>query len=251
MKKEIIFRFLFCGYDPLNDTNVGNSNSQKQIVEYLTSKAALKQHIYDQTVAGFSLLKDAVKELSSELNAGIPQKDPRLLTEFKDFGKFASQIKISGDILICSMHTNIFEFNREHKIWEIPYVKDEPLNSYCGIINIYNFLSDSFKYNRVNDLGYLIARIFINRNNHFFVEGKRQMGFHYKKFGSLLVSKETMKKIIEKSILYAMQFDLLVPPYDNVKITSVEQMSAKIMRSLQQTGKRLGFQFNADDVLEE
>jgi len=202
-------------------------------------------------VEGFSLLKKALKELSSKLNADIPQTDPRLMTEFRDFGKFAAQIKISGDILVCSMHTNIFEFNREHKIWEIPYVKDEPLNSYCGIINIYNFLSDSFKYNRVNDLGYLIARIFINRNNHFFVEGKRQMGFHYKKFGSLTVSKESMKNIIEKSIIYAMQFDLLVPPYDNVKITNVEQMSAKIMRSLQQTGKRLGFQFNADDVLEE
>ena len=228
-----------------------NNNSQKQILEYLTSKAALKQHIYDQTVEGFRLLKTALKELSADLNDGISSNDPRLLTEFRDYGKFAAQIRISGDILVCSMHTNIFEFNREHKIWEIPYVKNEPLNSYCGIINIYNFLSDSFKYKRVNDLGYLIARIFINRNNHFFVEGKRQMGFHYKKFGELAVSKDTMKNIIEKSILYAMQFDLLVPPYDNVKITNVEQMSAKIMRSLQQTGKRLGFQFNADDVLEE
>ena len=228
-----------------------NNNSQKQILEYLTTKAALKQHIYDQTIEGFRLLKTALKELSADLNDGISTNDPRLLTEFRDYGKFAAQIRISGDILVCSMHTNIFEFNREHKIWEIPYVKNEPLNSYCGIINIYNFLSDSFKYKRVNDLGYLIARIFINRNNHFFVEGKRQMGFHYKKFGKLAVSKNTMKNIIEKSILYAMQFDLLVPPYDNVKITNVEQMSAKIMRSLQQTGKRLGFQFNADDVLEE
>ncbi len=230
---------------------MGKNNSQKEIVEYLTTKAALKQHVYDLTVEGFHLLKEAIRELSAGINREIPPDDPRLHTEFKDFGKFAAQIRVSGDILVCSMHTNIFEFNREHKIWEIPYVKDDPLNSYCGIINIYNFLSDSFRYKRVNDLGYLVARIFINRNNHYFVEGKRQMGFHYKKFGSLVVSRENMKKIIEKSILYAMQFDLLVPPYDNVKITNVEQMTAKIMRSLQQTGKRLGFQFNADDVLEE
>ncbi len=230
---------------------MANNNHQQQILEYLTNKGKLKQHIYDQTVVAFRLLKEALKELSAGVNTQITHADSRLKTEFKDYGKFAAQIKISGDILICSMHTNIFEFNREHKVWDIPYVKEDPLNSYCGIINIYNFLSDSFKYNRLHDLGYLIARIFINRNNHLFVEGKRQTGFQLKNFGKLSVSKDSMKKIIERSILYAMQFDLLVPPYDNVKITSVEQMSAKIMRSLQQTGKRLGFQFNADDVLEE
>ena len=43
--------------------------------------------------------------------------------------------------------------------------------TYCGVINMYNFLSDSFKYNRENDLGYLIGRMFINKENTF-VEGK-------------------------------------------------------------------------------
>jgi len=181
----------------------------------------------------------------------MEEADPRIIPEFKDYGKFAAQMRISGDTLVCSMHTNIFEFNREHKIWEVPYLKDEPLNSYCGIINIYNFLTDSFKYNRLQDLGYLIARIFINKDNHFFVEGKRQAAFQYKNFGKLTVSRKSLKEIIERAILYSMQFDLLVPPYDNVKIISVEQMSAKILSSLQQTGKRLGFQFNSDDVLEE
>ena len=227
------------------------NNSQEEILGILTTKAALKQVIYDHTASAFNLLKDSMKELVHDLAGNMQDPDPRIVPEFKDYGKFAAQVRVAGDTLVCSMHTNIFEFNREHKIWEVPYVKKDPLNSYCGIINIYNFLTDSFKYNRLQDLGYLIARIFINRENHFFVEGKRQAAFHFKNFSKLTVSKKALKEIVERAILYAMQFDLLVPPYDNVKIISVEQMSAKILTSLQQTGKRLGFQFNSDDVLEE
>ena len=227
------------------------NNSQKEILGILSTKAALKQVIYDHTTGAFNLLKDAMKELAHDLAGQMQDSDPRIVPEFKDYGKFAAQIRVAGDTLACSMHTNIFEFNREHKIWEIAYLKEDPLNSYCGIINIYNFLTDSFKYKRLQDLGYLIARIFINKENHFFVEGKRQTAFQYKNFDKLTVSKRSLREIVERAILYAMQFDLLIPPYDNVKIISVEQMSAKIFTSLQQTGKRLGFQFNSDDVLEE
>lgn len=230
---------------------MSTNNARQKIVQYLTEKATLKQHVYDRTLTAFVMLKEAMIELTGSLGNAMDVSDKRVIPEYKDFGKFAAQMQVSGDLLICAMHTNIFEFDREHKIWETPYVKDDPLNSYCGIINVYNFLTDSFRYNRVNDLGYLIARIFINRNDHFFVEGKRQTGFQYKSFGKLEISKELFIQVMERAITYAVQFDLLVPPYDNVKITSVEQMSAKITRSMQQTGKRLGFQFNSDDVLED
>ena len=59
-------------------------------------------------------------------------------------------------------------------IWTTKYVQKDELNSYSGIINIYNFLTDSFKYDRIDDLGYLVGRLFINRHSHYFVEGKRQ-----------------------------------------------------------------------------
>ncbi|HDP54189.1 MAG TPA: hypothetical protein ENN24_00670, partial [Bacteroidetes bacterium] len=113
------------------------------------------------------------------------------------------------------------------------------------------FLTDSFKYNRNDDLGYLIGRLFVNREKHYFVEGKRQMGFLYNNFGQAIISKEVIKKIIESAMLYSLDFDLLVPPYDMVKIASVAQMNSKIDSSKLQTGKRLGFKFNSDDVLEE
>ena len=163
-------------------------------------------------------------------------------------GAFDAEFLLAADMLLFSMHSNVFVFNREHPVWKVEYIKKDPLNSYCGIINIYNFLSDSFKYNRMQDLGYLIARIFINRENHFFVEGKRQSGELVKDFEKDVISKDVVKQILDTSIRYAIEFDLLVPPYDQVKIASVEQMKEEINQSKIQTGKRLGFKFNSDDV---
>ena len=92
------------------------------------------------------------------------------------------------------MHSNVFEFDKNHGIWKISYVENNDMNSYCGIINIYNFLSDSFKYDRLDDLGYLIGRIFINKDNHYFVEGKRQLGFLYNDFGNAVIDTKAIKR---------------------------------------------------------
>jgi len=224
---------------------------QKLIVDTLVEKSVMKQMVYENTIETFSLIKTVLHEISLELNTSIKSADKKIRLEYRDRGKFEAEVRVAGDILIFSMHSNVFEFDRDHSIWKLPYVQDNKLNSYCGMINIYNFLTDSFKYNRNNDLGYLIGRLFVNRENHYFVEGKRQMGFLYNNFGQAIINKEVIKKIIESAMLYSLEFDLLVPPYDMVKIASVAQMNSKIDSSKLQTGKRLGFKFNSDDVLEE
>ena len=76
------------------------------------------------------------------------------------------------------------------------------------------------------------------------------MGFLYNNFGQAIINRDDVKRIIETSMLYTLEFDLLVPPYDMVKIATVAQMNSKIDSSKMQTGKRLGFKFNSDDVLE-
>jgi hypothetical protein len=226
-------------------------NPQTMIIDTLIEKSGMKQKVYENTIETFSLIKSVLQEISGELNGNIKNNDKRIRLEYRDRGKFEAEIRVAGDILIFSMHSNVFEFDRDHSIWKLPYVQSNKLNSYCGVINIYNFLTDSFKYNRYDDLGYLIGRLFVNRDNHYFVEGKRQMGFLYNNFGQAIISKDAVKRIVETSMLYSLEFDLLVPPYDMVKIATVGQMNSKIDSSKLQTGKRLGFKFNSDDVLEE
>jgi hypothetical protein len=212
-------------------------------------KTNLKQEVYRKTVSSFALLKEVLKELAEEYREKLKDKvDENVLPIYQEKGLFEAEFRIGGDLLIFSMHSNVFVFNREHPMWKLDYIKANPMNSYCGVFSIYNFLADSFKYNRLEDLGYLIARIFVNRENHFFVEGKRQTSEGVKDFGSDELSKDYLKDIIETAVQYAIDFDLLVPPYDQVKIASVDQMQSEIFHSKIQTGKRLGFKFNSDDI---
>ncbi|HBF88588.1 MAG TPA: hypothetical protein DDX39_08095 [Bacteroidales bacterium] len=223
-------------------------NYKELILNTLLEKSTVKNDVFDNTFETFQLLKEVLHEITIDYNKKIIKKDKRLILEFRDTEKFEAELKIAGDILFFHMHTNVFEFDRNHGVWKISYVQDDKMTSYSGIINVYNFLSDSFKYNRYDDLGYLIARIFINKDKNYFVEGKRQLGFLYNNFGQESITKESLRKIIESAILYTLDFDLLVPPYDNVKIATVAQMLERKNNAKISTGKRLGFKFYADDV---
>jgi len=215
----------------------------------MIAKMNLKQEVYQNTVRVFSIMKDVLRELAEEYRENLRGKvDENVLPFFQEKGVFEAEFRFGGDLLIFSMHSNVFVFNREHPMWKLEYIKTNPLNSYCGVFSIYNFLADSFKYNRSQDLGYLIARIFVNRENHFFVEGKRQTNEVVKDMAVDELTKKNLKEIIETAVKYAIDFDLLVPPYDQVKIASVEQMQVEINHSRIQTGKRLGFKFNSDDI---
>jgi hypothetical protein len=222
---------------------------KSHIISTLKEKSLLKQKVYDNTLLSFGHVKDILKSLSKELNVSLVGIDSRIRLEYTDRSSFDAQIKVAGDILLFSMHSNIFQFDREHPAWKTAYIQANKYNAYSGIINIYNFLADSFKYSRLDDLGYLIARIFINHENQYFVEGKRQMGMLFSNYGNEEISKASLLNIILTAMQYALEFDLLVPPYDTVKIATVGQAEAKIQHSKVITGKRLGFQFNSDDVL--
>ena len=225
-----------------------NSNPKKLIKESLTEKAVVKQQVYDNTLNVLLLIKSVLTDIQKEINGEIKKFDKRVHLEYKDRGNFEAEIKVAGDLLIFSMHSNIFDFDHSHKIHQLNYVRKNRLNSYCGVIHIYNFLTDSFKYNRSDDLGYLIARIFINRENHYFVEGKRQIGYLFNDFQNKTINADDIRQIIFSLILYSLDFDLLVPPYDHVSIVSVEQMIQRFQNPKFKTGKRLGFQFNYEDI---
>ncbi len=227
---------------------MNNDEIKANILSSLKDKSAVKQTVIDNTLKIMGNLKEILQEINEELNNKLQDTDQRVHLEYKDNGLYGAQLKIAGDLLIFAMHSNVFEFDRGHGIWKTSYIKADKLASYCGIINIYNFLSDSFKYNRMQDLGYLVGRIFINKNLHYFTEGKRQLGFFFNNFGNEAINKSSLTSIINLAINYTLQFDLLVPPYDTVKIASVEQISDRIQLSKLRTGKRLGFQFNSDDV---
>jgi hypothetical protein len=217
------------------------------ILTTLRDKAIVKQRVQENISQTYTLLKEAISELTKEYNLSLTASKGSFQVNL-NCGPTECELVYSTEMLIFNVQPYIFEFDKSHSIWTNSYVQDNPMNAFCGIINIYNFLSESYKNNRAEDLGYLIARIFVNRDMHYFVEGKRQLGFLYNDFASAKINKQELKNIAESAILYSLDFELLVPNYDDVSIVSVEQMRDKVSRSKIQTGKRLGFQFYPDDA---
>ena len=170
-----------------------------------------------------------------------------ILFEFKDHGDFEFEVIFGGDVLVFCMHTNVFEFSRDHQVMKSPYIREDTRRSYCGVIHIYNFLADSFLYQRDNDLGYMIGRVFVNHEKHYFIEGKRELGMLYTNFNTSVITPESVQGIVESAIEYTTNFDLLTPPYDEVKLVSVGEMRTNFDKKTLVTGKRLGFRFQADE----
>lgn len=217
------------------------------ILDTLKEKACLKQQVYKKTYATFQKFKAEANKLIGELGSEMCDIDKDVIFEFIDKSDFEFQIKFGGDVLVFFMHTNVFDFDKSHNIWNSSYVKEDRLRTYCGMINIYNFLADSFKYNRVDDIGYLVARCFINKDEHYFVEGKRQLGFLYNDFINETINTKKIKNIIESSILYSMEFDLLTPKYETMSTVSVQEINEVTSIIKLKTGKRLGFKFQNDN----
>ena len=109
------------------------------------------------------------------------------------------------------------------------------------MIMAYNFLSDSIKYQRLADVGYLLARLFINSEGHFYVDGQRQLDFLYKNLAQQEIEEDAIVKIIEQTMLYALDFDLYVPPIETMGDMTLEQKNYVNNPSGFATGKRLGF----------
>lgn len=225
-----------------------SENSREKIIKLLSTKSMTKYEAYDNTMQTFNLIKEHMHNFTKELKTELKNLDREIPFSIREKGKFEMEFKVAGDLILTTMHTNIFEFPRNHAVWQNSYVKEDPMRAYGGIISIYNFLADSFKYNRLNDVGYLIGRIFINKDKHFIVEGKRQFGFLFNDYASQVIDKESIKIILEEAIKYSIDFDLLVPPFNQVQTVSVQEMNNITSSIGLKTGKRLGFNYIADSI---
>ena len=226
------------------------NKNQELLFNLIKDKGVLKQDVFSNIILNFKVLKNVLKEIGDDLKDRMAKIDDRVIIEYKDSGEFEAQLRVSGDLLLFQMHSNVFKFDMNNNLWKTSYLKENPQRGYCGLINVYNFLNDSFKYNRLNDVGYLIGRLFINHENHYMVEGKRQLGFLYNDFINSTIDKDQFKSIVQSAILYALDFDLLVPNYDIVKQVSVDQVKQISDTLKMRTGKRLGFVFqnNNDEI---
>ena len=220
--------------------------SYDHILKLLENKASVKQQIFKTTSSVFNQFKIVLQEICLDMQSDFSKIDQNVEISYSDRGDFEAQLKFSGDVLVLSMHSNVFSFPPEHEINRLKYVQEDPSRKYCGIIHIHNFLADSLKYNRSSDIGYLIGRIFINREEHFFVDGQSQLGFLFNSFWKGKLKKEQIRKILELAIIYCMDFDLLTPPFESVRQISLEEKQYMGSNSGYPTGKHMGYKFKQE-----
>ena len=214
------------------------------IIGLINEKGKLNNDVTGATMEVFTLTKKVLLFLEKTIKQNIA--DTRIKIQFKDSSAFEAQLFIGDDILLFLMHTNAFIFESSNAINNSGYIKSDKTRALCGIISIYNFLSDSFRYERKNDVGNLIARIFVNRENHFIVEGKKQLGLLFNDFPNNIITEDYLLTIIENAIQYSINIDPLVPPFEVMKEISVDMAIEYSLQASITSGKRLGFKFEKD-----
>ncbi|MDX1627229.1 MAG: hypothetical protein R3345_00945, partial [Fulvivirga sp.] len=156
-------------------------------------------------------------------------------------------IKLAGDLLVFLMHTNIVTLEEQHGFNKSDYVQENAMRKYLGQINIYNFMADSFKYNRLNDPGYLLARLFVNHEAHFMVEGEGQLRFIFESFSKQKISTKDLQLLLQIVLNQAIESDLITRPFKDIRYISVQE---KIQKSQQLgAGYKIGFQMKNDDKI--
>ncbi|MGA0109666.1 MAG: hypothetical protein ACO3HG_04275, partial [Schleiferiaceae bacterium] len=191
-----------------------------------------------RALAAFADLKALLRDTASELNSQICAIDQSVVVEFVDRGEFEFEIRFSGDSLVFQVHTNAFLLPEEHTLRDTDYVKSNPNRAYYGLIHVYNFLSDSFRMRRLNDVGTLMSRFFVNGEGHHFAEGVGPLNLP---LSESEVSGDDLQQWLYRLMVTAMDFDLQAAPFQAVQDVSVLALEGIREELRQRTGKRLGF----------
>lgn len=215
--------------------------TNEELGKQIHSKNQLLKTVFDNTKQTFELMRASAKDIMNFMQKEYPKEFVFTNKNEREF-----EIRFGSDILVFMLHTNVFEFSRYHEVMQTQYIRQDKERSFCGMINIYNFLTDSFDYNRDYDLGYLIGRVFVNKEKHYFIEGKREIGMLYSNFNTSVINRESVDSLIQSSMEYANNFDLLTPPFDEVKTVTVGEIIQNATSRSNFTAKRLGFEFQQD-----
>ena len=221
---------------------------EKDALEYIFSqlkeKASIKQLAYRNLKEVFSAMKVEGHRIALDLEKRIVEIDNSVSVEYEDLNEFEFRLKFGGDTLVFHMQSNIITFKDDFPLIQSPYIAEETSRKYFGHITIYNFLSDSIKYHRLQDPGYLIARILLNKEKHFFVEGVGQLNFLFQDLENNIATADWLRLIIEKAMAETIDRDLIGPKFPAIKSINLKQKESENFAAIR--GQKIGFQMSAN-----
>ena len=219
-----------------------------KIKEILLLKSSTKQLVYRNSKQAFDVFKSEVKLIVESIYPQVNVIDKNIEISVLEKTPFEFHLKFSGDTLVFMMHTNVFDFDKEHPLKKTKYLHKNNLRAFCGMIQVYNFLSDTIKYNREADAGFMVARFYINFENHFYLEGEKPISYLYNDFENQVFDNIAAKKIILESITFALNFDLVAPSFNDMQMITLEQKNQMSYSSGIPTSKTLGFSVPNENI---
>lgn len=215
------------------------------IRQLLENKSAAKQLTYKNLLTSFEQLANESKRIVDNLKAQVQINEEGVTIDFIEVNDHEFQVKLAGDLLIFVLHTNIVTFDETHPTMQQPYCKENEINRYFGQIMIYNFMADSIRFNRVNDPGYLVARILINHENRFMVEGEGKLGFLFNQISQQTIGLQDLNVIVQYALTIAIENDLMAPPFPQVRFITLHQKLEKT--SELGAGQKIGFRMKYEE----
>ena len=217
------------------------------IKNLLENKSTAKQATYRHILDAFAVFSNEAKRVVDELLKRAHPEDQDVTVEFNIVNEHEFDVKLAGDMLIFVMHTNVVTFEDTHPIMKEEYIMQNDVNRYFGQIMIYNFMADSLKYNRSNDPGYLLARLMINHDNRFFIEGEKELA-EYNKISEQPITDEILRKIVKIVLRMAIENDLIAPPFKEVKSITLHQKREHTPEL--GAGQKIGFRMSYENRTE-
>jgi hypothetical protein len=211
------------------------------IIKLLQDKAVLNKSVLQAVSVAFQQMREITKGISFALNNHFVQTDKTVEIAYSEYGDYEFHLRFAGEILMFQMQTMVQTFGAEHLLINNPYVAADVKRGYFGSITVYNFLADSIRYNRINDAGYLLGRILLNHEGHFFLEGIRELNFQYPKIGDNVISSEILREFIQSGMLLAIETDLVAPAFSEIQIVA---LGDKLQDQIAGAAK-VGFQINS------
>lgn len=212
------------------------------IAEGLGQKASAKQAIFRATLAAFNLLRTTTQELCVELTQRVTAgADASVKIDYQPVNEMEFHVRFSGDLLVFVMHSNIVTFPDSFAPLATPYVAADFRRRYFGHIMAYNFMADSIRYQRLNDPGYLLGRLLVNIDSHYYLESVRQLELPSPDMSCNIITPEAMRLFVESAMIAAINNDLIAPPLEDIQKISVKQ---KLENQQISRGSKVGFSFS-------
>ena len=198
-----------------------------------------EKEVMANTNDAFNILLKTANKIKNEF-ASYPHDD-KLSFQVNQNSPYVFEVSFGSDMLAFITHTEVYTLPKEHELSRMKYISQDKSKANCGVIDIFNFLTSSFKYHRMDDTGALIGRILVNKEKHFNVTGQKELAAIVNKFDKDVFDETFAEEIINAAIKVALHLDIYIPTTTELNNVTLETFLSFRDKMQLRSGKKIGF----------